>query len=132
MCGIEHPVLTPRHENRQLNGCAHRHAVPCNVSSAFSFKSDAPDAVLHLDKDTPNRAQPCGPPIWPIDVSLILQYRGTMEWSLEWASVGGRVLRTVPRAMPPPRDVLHLKLRPSPVVPQSLCCQSLIYDARGP
>lgn len=53
------------------------------MSSAFSFKTDTPDAVLHVDRGTPNRSQPCGPSIWPVDVSLICDIETT--WSRSYS-----------------------------------------------
>ena len=50
----------------------------------------APAAVLQGDKGTPNRAQPCGPSICLLDVSLILRYRVDMESFLLWAAMQKR------------------------------------------
>ena len=94
--------LRPRYRQRgmrvrHLSWCAHRNAESRNVSSTMHLLFQ--DFLLMLCyiaiEPPPKQAQPCGPSIWFIDVSLIFRYRFDMALFLlgpQFTSVGSRLL----------------------------------------
>lgn len=127
------------HDGRQLRWCAHRNAAARNVSKTKRLLfSEMLLLLCYMAVEAPpNRAQPCGPSIWFLDVSLIcdidLTWRCSSFGLHSQASDVHRVLCTVPRAMlSPPRDVLQLKLRPFLPKPHGHSVTRLRVDACGP
>jgi hypothetical protein len=103
--------------------------------SAFSFESNNPDAVLHVDTGTPNRALRCGPSAWSIDVSLTY-----IKWTwsrscfgLQLTSVGGRTTHGAQNHVFSTAGCLASQIAtPLPEGPLSLRCWSMRFDVHGP